>query len=131
MSVEETLLSRINVIERSFHKLAMRGCLAPFAMFQPPKRQPHILEIREMLMETFKANRLKKGPGDVSVIDTEKTTPRAINLNTCEVWCPVEGRDVCVYDYCLAGESRDSCQFYERLHYMGRVICTWPDAGRD
>lgn len=73
-------------------------------------------------------------------IERKQATHRVINLNKCEVWCPVHESEICVYAHCLAGRAvingkvnfRDRCPHYVKLHLMGRVICAWPeDAPRD
>jgi len=76
-----------------------------------------------------------------------KATGRIINYHTCEVWCPLDESDVCVFEKCLAGKSvnlRDRCRFLERIQspivtldveeeeeeeilLMPGVLCTWPE----
>jgi len=60
-----------------------------------------------------------------TVTEEEQAEGRIINLNTCEVWCPLHKKNVCVIEKCLAGRGR--CRFREGIHFMGRVICTWPE----
>ena len=58
---------------------------------------------------------------------TTDATRRQINLNTCEVWCPLYEETVTVFEVCLADPTQDraACPFKVKIGKMGEVFCDW------
>lgn len=61
--------------------------------------------------------------------EAKQLVRRAINLNTCEVWCPFYEENVIVYDQCIADlkAGRDACPFKEGIGKMGAVVCSYSE----